>query len=110
MLIASIFENPAYGLEKPAIKILLDTPSIKEVRITFRKGQEMKEHKAPFPIVVEVVEGAIDFGIGEERQLLTRGMLIALDALLPHDLRAEEDSVVRLSLSKAERVQRVEQI
>ena len=109
MVIASIFESLEFGEEKPAIRVLLDTPNVKEVRITFRKGQEMKEHKAPFPIVVEVVQGSIDFGVGELRQLLTRGMLVALESLVPHDLRAIEDSVVRLSLNKADSMKRVEQ-
>lgn len=106
---AAIFEHIEYGDGKPAISVLLNTDANKEVRIVFRKDQEMKEHKAGYPIVVEVVEGSIDFGVLGERHLLDKGMLVALEAGVPHDLVAKEDSIVRLSLHKADAVSRVEQ-
>ncbi|WP_312398371.1 cupin [Chryseobacterium sp.] len=107
---ASIFENIVYGDTKPAINVLLNTDSIKEVRIVFRKNQEMKEHKAGYPIVVDIVEGSIDFGVLGQRHLLNKGMLVALEASVPHDLIANEDSIVRLSLHKSDNISRVEQV
>lgn len=107
---ASIFENIVFGDSKPAISVLLNTDAIKEVRIVFRKGQEMKEHKAGYPIVLEIVEGSIDFGVLGERHLLDKGMLITLDAEVPHDLIAHEDSIIRLSLHKNDAISRVEKI
>lgn len=105
---ASIFENIVYDDSKPAISVLLNTDAIKEVRIVFRQGQEMKEHTAGFPIVVEIVEGSIDFGVDGQKHLLKKGMLITLDAQIPHDLFAHEDSIVRLSLHKNDTIARVE--
>lgn len=95
---------------KPAIKVMLKTPFAKEIRIAFRKGQEMKEHKAPFPIIVQVLEGTIDFGVENERFLLKRGMMIALEGDIAHDLIAKEDSIVRLSLNMQDTIQRVESV
>jgi quercetin dioxygenase-like cupin family protein len=100
MVIASIFEDLEFGDIQPAIKVLLNTSAIKEIRIAFKNGQAMKSHKAGHPIVVEVVEGSIDFGVGDERYKLTKGMLIALEANVMHDLSAESDSIIRLSLIK----------
>lgn len=100
MEIASILENIEYGEKRPALTVLFNTDWVKEVRIVFSKGQEMKEHTAGHPIVVEVVDGRIDFGVAGERHVLNRGMLITLDARIPHDLIAEENSIVRLSLHK----------
>lgn len=99
--IASILGDITYSEKGPAISVLLNTASVKEMRIVFRKGQEMKEHKAGYPIVVEVVEGCIDFGVAGERHVLNKGMLIALDAHIPHDLAAHDNSIVRLSVHKA---------
>lgn len=108
MKTVSFYEDCTYGETKPAIRVLIDTPSIKEIRIAFRAGQTMKEHKTAYPIVIHVVEGQIDFGWeGNKHQTLEEGSLVALDAHVPHDLKAISDSLVRLSLNKDDRTDRV---
>lgn len=94
----SFYNNLVYGQDKPVLSVLMQTVVSREVRITFKKGQEMKEHKAAYPIVVQVLEGSIDFGVSSERTILEKGMLIALEAGIMHDLQALEDSIVRLSI------------
>ncbi len=108
--IASLYENVEYAEDRPAVKVMMDNAHSKEIRIVFRKGQEMKEHKTKFPIVVAVVSGVISFGAGGERHELDKGKLIALEGHVPHDLIAIEDSIVRLSLSKSDDVSRVEKV
>lgn len=110
MKIASLKESIVYNDTKPAINVLLETESSKEIRIVFKKGQQMKEHKTPFPIVVEIFNGAIDFGVNGIKNHLKVGHLIALEGGIPHDLIALEDSIVRLSLSKKDSIDRVEKI
>lgn len=110
MKIASLVEDLVYNEKKPTISILIETETSKEIRIAFKKGQLMKEHKTPFPIVVEIFKGAIDFGVNGITQHLTAGKLIALEGGVPHDLIAKEDSIVRLSLSKKDKVERVQNI
>lgn len=107
MKIASILEGIKYGDIKPAVSVLINTPVTKEVRIVFREGQEMVEHKTGYPIIIAVVEGTIDFGVGLERVLLEKGMMVALEANVPHDLKAIQSSVVRLSLNKSDSVERL---
>lgn len=110
MKTASLTKNLEHGESRPVIQPLLTTETGKEIRITFKKGQVMKEHKAPFPIVVEIFEGSIDFGVNADKHALEKGDLIALDANVPHDLEAIEDSIVRLSLNKADSAKRVEKV
>lgn len=110
MKIASLTKDIMYHDTRPTIQVLLDTDAGKEIRIAFRKGQVMKEHKTPFPIVVHIFEGAIDFGVRGEVQHLKRGDLIALEGGVPHDLLAQDDSIVRLSLSTADSAKRVEKV
>lgn len=110
MKIASFTQDVMYHETRPTIQVLLDTDAGKEIRIAFKKGQVMKEHQTPFPIVVQVFEGAIDFGVKGEIQELKRGDMIALAGGVPHDLTAMDDSIVRLSLSTADSVKRVKKI
>ncbi|WP_394972789.1 cupin [uncultured Croceitalea sp.] len=110
MKTAFIYNNLEYKEDKPAVTILLETSFTKEIRITLKKNQIMKEHHAPFPIVVHIIEGKIDFGVDNRILKLEKGGLIALESSVPHDLRAEEDSIIRLTLNKADKASRVEKV
>lgn len=107
---SSLTENITYKADKPNVEMLLDTDFTKEIRITFKKGQLMKEHIAPQAIVVEVFDGAIEFRVKGEKHSLKRGDILTLKAKVPHDLLALEDSIVRLTLSKGDAIERVEKV
>ncbi|MEO8933072.1 MAG: cupin domain-containing protein [Xanthomarina sp.] len=108
MKLASLVNNLEYHETRPTIQVLMETESGKEIRIAFKEGQVMKEHKTPFPIVVEIFEGAIDFGVNGTIHHLEKGDLIALEGGVPHDLTAVKTSTVRLSLNKLDSAKRVE--
>ena len=110
MVKASLTTNLRYNEDRPEIQVMLDTETGKEIRIVFREGQLMKKHKTPFPIVVEIFDGSIDFGVDGDVHTLNRGDLIALEGNVPHDLSALKDSIVRLSLNKADSAKRVENV
>ena len=110
MKIASLRKELNYNEDKVAVSVLMESETAKEIRILFRKGQSMKEHKAGFPITVEVHQGTIAFGVNGEKMTLEAGDLISLDANVPHDLLAEEDSIVRLTLSKLDQIERVKKV
>ena len=88
----------------------METDFSKEIRIVFEKGQIMKDHKAPFSIVVQIVKGKIDFGVEGGIKNLNEGDLISLKANVPHNLVAVEQSVVRLTLSKLDSIERVQDV
>jgi quercetin dioxygenase-like cupin family protein len=104
---ASFLADIIYGETQPIITPLITNDFTKEIRIVFRAGQSMKAHKTSFPITVMIVQGAIDFGVAEERYTLSTGDVVALEGNVMHDLNALEDSIVRLSLHKADSVARV---
>lgn len=110
MKTASILEELNFNETKPAISVLMESDFTKEIRILFRKDQLMKEHKAPLPIVVEIVDGEIDFGVNGENHKLKKGQIIALEANVPHDLVAITESIVRLTLSKGDHASRVKEV
>mgnify|MGYP000642751283 CR=1 FL=1 len=96
--------------EKPTVTVLLKTANTKEIRIVMKKGQFIKEHKAPFPIVIEIFEGEIDFGINGQKQILTKGDLISLEGNVPHDLTCISDCIIRLSISVLDNIERINKI
>jgi quercetin dioxygenase-like cupin family protein len=104
---ASIFQDIEFNEKKPMIKVLFETDFTKEIRIAMQKGTIMKEHKTKYPIVVELVEGSIDFGVQGENKHLVKGNLLALDGNIPHDLKAKENSIIRLTLTKYDNADRV---
>lgn len=110
MKIASIKNDLSFNSDKVSVSVLMETETSKEIRILFRKGQVMKEHKTNFPITIEVYEGEINFGVQGEEINLEAGGLIYLDPNVPHNLQAKRDSIVRLTLSKLDSAERVEKI
>ncbi|MBO6516668.1 MAG: cupin domain-containing protein [Bacteroidia bacterium] len=104
---ASLSNNLVFNSEHPVVTKLMETSNSREIRIALAKGQTMKEHKAPFPIVVHVVDGDIRFGVNGEVIGLTSGDIISLEANVLHDLVGLRDSIIRLTLSKSDTAQRV---
>lgn len=96
-----------YNDSKVRTQVILETSFTKEIRILLKEGQAMREHKAPFPIIVHLLEGCIDFGIEGNTHKLNKGAILTLSGNVPHDLLAHEDSIVRLSLSKLDKPERV---
>ena len=107
---ASLLNDVTYNESKPKIDVLFETEHSKEIRIALNTNQEMKEHKTRFPITVEIVQGEIDFGVNGEKHRLGAGDLVSLEGGVPHDLFAIEPSVVRLSLSTLDSVERVRNV
>ncbi len=103
----NIYDNIEYSDKKVQITPLFESNSSKEIRIVFKKDQIMKEHQTKFPITVEIFEGTIDFGVSGEVHTLVKGDIVALEGSVKHDLKATQDSIVRLSLSKGDNVSRV---
>ena len=110
MKTASLYREFEFNDNKPAFKVLFETSFTKEIRILLKDGQSMKEHQTSFPIVVEIVDGEIDFGVNRNIHHLKKGELIALDGNVPHDLKAKKDSIIRLTLTKADSTERVENV
>ena len=108
MKTASIYQDLEFNENKPAIKAILETDFTKEIRILMRENQEMKEHQTPFPIVVELLEGEIIFGVEGQNYEVKKGDLLTLSGGVPHNLIAKKESVIRLTLSKLDTSKRVE--
>lgn len=104
----SFYNDLTFTDDRVRVSVVLETSFSKEIRIAFKKGQIMKEHKTAFPIVVHLLEGQIDFGVEGVKHELKKGDILTLEGNVPHDLLANEESIVRLTLSKFDTAERVE--
>lgn len=109
-MIDSFNVNLVFDNLKPVVNLICESDFTKEIRIALQQGVEMKEHKTPFPIVVHLLSGEVEFKIDEDVKTLTEGSIISLGGGIPHSLRASKDSVVRLSLVKIDSVNRVKNV
>lgn len=107
---ASFLKNVEFSDKSVVIKALIISDFGREIRIAFKKNQIMKEHKTQYPITVMTLKGSIEFSIGNETTILNQGDIIAVDGNIMHELRALEESIVKLSLHKNDTVERVESI
>ncbi|MFK8057286.1 MAG: cupin domain-containing protein [Saprospiraceae bacterium] len=108
MKTADFNQKKTYLENRPNVEVLLESEFTKEIRILMKAGQLMKEHKTPFPIVVQLLEGKLDFGVQGKVTTITAGAILSLEGGIPHDLKALADSSVRLTLVKGDAAQRVE--
>lgn len=110
MDIKSFNEAPDFKGRTVHTSVILETSFSKEVRICLKAGHAIKEHQTPFPIIVHVYSGEIDFGVDGTTVVLHQGDAITLPGAVPHDLKARRDSMIRLTLAKADQAERVEKL
>ena len=91
-------------------KVLLETSFSKEIQILMSVGQVMKEHQTPYPILIHLLEGNIDLGVQGKIISMKVGDIIALEGDIPHDLTAKENAIIRLTLSKHDKVERLKSV
>jgi quercetin dioxygenase-like cupin family protein len=75
---------------------LVDNDQVRVVAFTFDTGEQLTEHTAALPVVVQVVTGTVRFEVAGEAHHLAAGDCVYLAAREPHSLEALEPS--RLAL------------
>ena len=63
-----------------------------------KKGAKLQEHHTRAPITVQVIEGRINIVANGKAQLVTAGMLVALDRAIEHSVEAVEESALVLTV------------
>lgn len=81
---------------RPGVKKALVTHGARVVMMRFRGGQVLAEHTAAFPILVQCLQGEIEFVAGEQSVTLTPGVVANVDARVPHEVRGVSDAVFQL--------------
>lgn len=77
---------------------VVKTANLSVVLTAIRKGATLCGHEVDGPVTLQVVSGAIRFGVAGQPRTLSAGTVIALDKAVPHDIEALEDSGLLLTI------------
>lgn len=69
-------------------KTIYEDPGLKVVLFGFATGQELSEHTASVPAVIQLIEGSARVTLGEEVHELGANAWIHMPANLPHSIAA----------------------
>lgn len=105
MLKYNLYDHITYDEDEPTLHIILETDIFKEIRIVMHKGNELNQQITHFPILVELVEGKIEFYVAGKLNTLVKGDLISLRGRILHDIVALEKSIIRLTMTKYDNCQ-----
>ena len=62
---------------------------LKAIVFAFAPGQELSEHTASVPAIIQVIEGDCELTVGESRYEATAGAWVQMPAKMPHSLYAK---------------------
>ena len=93
-------QQQSYQNGEPSGRTLVKEPDLRVVLLALRAGARLKEHHAPGPISIQVIEGPIRVSLPAESVDLTAGQLLALESGVRHDVEAIEDSAFLLTIGR----------
>jgi quercetin dioxygenase-like cupin family protein len=79
-------------------KVLYRDDKIRVVGFAFDTGQELTEHTAAVPVVIQVVSGRFEFTVGDQTTEIGSDSWMHLKASVPHSVIAVEPSRLLLTL------------
>lgn len=90
-------EPPADGILS---RTLHNDDHVKVVIFGFGAGQELSEHTATMPAILQVLQGEVRLTLGDDLVEARSGALVHMAPGLNHAIRAEKPAVLLLSLLK----------
>lgn len=95
--VGSEVEVPADGTLS---RVLYKDDRVRLVAFGFDTGQELTEHTAAVPALIQVIRGRFALTLGDDRMEVGPGVWVRMDPHLPHSLRALEPSIMLLTMLK----------
>ena len=100
----TILENLLDEVEIPEngtlSRVVFNADGLRVVLFAFDTGEQLTDHSATVPAVVQVIKGRIEMMLGDEKMEINPGSWVHMDAHLIHALVALEPSVVILTLQR----------
>lgn len=85
--------------EGPYVQVLSDIGAARLVVFAFKAGQQLKEHHTSSQIQVQALRGRVTFAAAGQSIELEPGMLIQLEASIPHSVTAHSDAAILVTMT-----------
>lgn len=82
----------------PRSTILFQESGLRGLLLHLKAGEQIPDHSAPGSIAIQCLKGEVIFSSGEEQTTLTPGGLVSLAPAVPHRLRAQQDSLLLVTI------------
>jgi quercetin dioxygenase-like cupin family protein len=85
--------------EGPNVQVLSDIGTARLVLFAFKAGQQLKEHTTSSQILVQVLRGRITFTAAGNSTRLQAGMVLQVEAQVPHQVVALTQAVILVTMT-----------
>ncbi len=85
-----------WGSEKVGFKNIFSNTNGGVVMVAFKAGQKLDTHMAPAELMVNVLEGEIEFGMAGNPHTIKAGEFLLMGADVPHSVVAKADTKMML--------------
>ncbi len=98
--IGNLVEQAAPPADGIFSRTLFDDDQVKTVIFGFGQGEELSEHTASMPAILQLIQGKATLTLGKDTVESEAGAWIHMPAELPHSIRATTPVVMLLLLLK----------
>jgi quercetin dioxygenase-like cupin family protein len=84
--------------EQPYVQVLSDIGTARVVLFAFKAGQQLQEHRTSSQILVQVLRGRITFTAAGNSVRLQAGMVLQVEAQVPHRIVALTHAVMLVTM------------
>ena len=81
-------------------RVIFKGSDVRVVLFAFDEGQELTDHTAAVPAILQVVQGRLDLALGDESFEISADSWVYMEANLSHAVVALEPSVMLLTLQR----------
>jgi quercetin dioxygenase-like cupin family protein len=85
--------------ERPYVQVISESSAARVLLFAFQAGQQLKEHRTTSQILVQALRGRITFTSEGSSVDLHAGMLLQLEANIPHSVVARTNAVMLLTMT-----------
>jgi quercetin dioxygenase-like cupin family protein len=97
-LVESLEDEVAVQPQSTVSKVVVRDGPLRLVMFAFDAGEELTEHTATVPVVLQVLTGAVSVEAGGDRVQLLAGGWLFLEANEPHSVIADEPTKMLLTM------------
>ena len=84
--------------KRPGASVIHEDETTKIVALEFDEGQELPDHAAFHPVLIQILRGRVDFGLPDRTIRLQPGEILHLTPKLRHRVKALEPTTLTVTM------------